>query len=140
MSKKKTTAAESAAKPANPRSPRSPKGGRKPGADALPAQTPPNATGGNVAGDGPRRKAKAPASKAKRLSALDAAAAVLAESGKPMRAAELIQEMQNRGLWKSPGGKTPDATLYAAIIREIASKGKEARFKKLEKGVFGNNA
>ena len=35
-----------------------------------------------------------------------------------------------------PGGKTPEATLYAAIIREIAAKGTAARFKKHERGVF----
>jgi hypothetical protein len=41
-----------------------------------------------------------------------------------------------QGLWTSPGGKTPEATLYAAIIREIAAKGTAARFKKHERGVF----
>ena len=41
-----------------------------------------------------------------------------------------------KGLWRSPGGKTPEATLYAAIIREIAAKGTAARFRKHERGVF----
>ena len=72
----------------------------------------------------------------KRLSALDAAAAVLAASDKPMRASEMIAAMSTQGLWRSPGGKTPEATLYAAIIREIAAKGTAARFKKHERGVF----
>ncbi|MBY0312671.1 MAG: winged helix-turn-helix domain-containing protein [Phycisphaerales bacterium] len=45
-----------------------------------------------------------------------------------------------KGLWKSPGGKTPEATLYAAIIREIAAKGKDARFRKTERGVFVANS
>ena len=76
----------------------------------------------------------------KRVSALDAAAQVLAASAKPMRAKELIAEIEARGLWKSPGGKTPEATLYAAMIREIAAKGREARFKKHERGVFVANA
>ena len=53
-------------------------------------------------------------SKPKRLSALDAAAEVLAQAGKPMRAQELIAAMAERGLWTSPGGKTPHATLYTA--------------------------
>ena len=35
-----------------------------------------------------------------------------------------------------PAGKTPEASLYAAIIREIAAKKKEARFKKTERGTF----
>ena len=36
----------------------------------------------------------------------------------------------------SPGGKTPAATLYSAILREIQTKGKEARFKKSDRGLF----
>ena len=89
------------------------------------------------------KKAKAPKApkpanpkKPRRMSALDAAAKVLAASGAPMRAKEMIAAMQSKGLWSSPGGKTPEATLYAAIIREIASKGTKARFKKQERGVF----
>jgi hypothetical protein len=74
--------------------------------------------------------------KPKRVSALDAAAQVLAASGVPMRAKNMIAAMEAKGLWKSPGGKTPEATLYAAIIREIAAKGTAARFKKHERGVF----
>lgn len=74
--------------------------------------------------------------KPKRVSALDAAAQVIAGSKVPMRATEMIAQMEAKGLWKSPGGKTPEATLYAAIIREIAAKGEKARFKKHDKGVF----
>ena len=40
------------------------------------------------------------------------------------------------GLRTSPGGKTPEATLYAAMTREIAAKGRESRFKKVERGLF----
>ncbi len=85
---------------------------------------------------------KAPKTKAvkekkpKRVSALDAAAQVLAASEVPMRAKEMIAAMEAKGLWTSPGGKTPEATLYAAIIREIAAKGTASRFKKHERGVF----
>ncbi len=71
-----------------------------------------------------------------KLSALDAAAKVLGESKEPMAAKEMIDAMAAKGYWKSPGGKTPQATLYAAIIREISTKGKEARFKKTERGHF----
>jgi hypothetical protein len=74
--------------------------------------------------------------KPKRVSALDAAAQVLAKATKPMRATDMIAEMEAKGLWKSPGGKTPEATLYAAIIREIAAKGNAARFKRHDRGVF----
>ena len=84
------------------------------------------------------QKAPKPAKepKAKRVSALDAAAQVLAASDVPMRAKEMITAMEAKKLWTSPGGKTPEATLYAAIIREIAAKGTAARFKKHERGVF----
>jgi len=44
--------------------------------------------------------------------------------------------LAKQALWTSPGGKTPHATLYSAIIREIALKGKEARFTKTERGKF----
>ncbi len=72
----------------------------------------------------------------KRVSALDAAAQVIAGSKEPMRATDMIAAMETKGLWKSPGGKTPEATLYAAIIREISAKGKEARFAKHDRGLF----
>ncbi len=91
-----------------------------------------------------KTEAKAPASKAKtpkpdkpkRISALDAAATVLKKAGKPLRSQEMIDAMASQGLWKSPGGKTPHATLYAAILREITVKGGESRFKKVERGQF----
>lgn len=70
------------------------------------------------------------------MRALAAAAKVLAVSEVPMRAKEMIAAMQKKSLWTSPGGKTPEATLYAAIIREIAAEGTKARFKKNERGVF----
>lgn len=77
--------------------------------------------------------------KPKRLSALDAAAKVLAKAGKPMRSRELITAMAKQGLWSSPKGKTPHATLYSAIVREMATKGKKARFTKADRGQFGFN-
>ena len=83
-------------------------------------------------------KAKKPAGEKtpKRVSALDAAAQVLAKASKPMRAQELIEAMAEAGLWKSPGGKTPHATLYAAMMREARDKGREARFRKVDRGMF----
>jgi hypothetical protein len=44
--------------------------------------------------------------------------------------------MAAKSLWTTPGGKTPHATLYSAIIREIAVKGKESRFVKKDRGQF----
>ena len=78
--------------------------------------------------------------KPKKLSALNAAAKVLADAKEPMACKELIEAMEKKGLWTSPGGKTPAATLYSAILREIAAKGKEARFKKTDRGHFAINA
>lgn len=75
----------------------------------------------------------------KQPSALAAAATVLAEAEEPMNAKELIDAMAARGLWQSPGGKTPDRTLYAAITREIANCGSESRFKKVQRGRFAAN-
>ena len=37
--------------------------------------------------------------------------------------------------WKTRG-KTPEAALYAVITHEIARKGKDARFKKIGRGVL----
>jgi hypothetical protein len=86
-------------------------------------------------------KAKAPkADKPKRVSALDAAAQVLGSSKEPMNCQELIEAMAAKGLWTSPNGKTPHATLYAAICREIKVKGAESRFKKADRGKFVANA
>ena len=85
-------------------------------------------------------KAKSTAEqKPKRVSALDAAAQVLKSAGKPMRAQELIATMAEQGLWTSPGGKTPHATLYAAMMREERDKGGDSRFRKVDRGQFAFN-
>ena len=69
---------------------------------------------------------------------MDAAAQVLAKSDKPIGAQEMSTPMAEKGVW-SPGGKTPHATLYAAMVREIGTNGKDARFKKVERGLFTLN-
>lgn len=87
-------------------------------------------------------KPKAKASteqKPKRVSALDAAAQVLKSAGKPMRAQELIAAMAEQNLWKSPAGKTPAGTLYAAMLREERDKGDASRFRKVDRGQFTFN-
>jgi hypothetical protein len=83
------------------------------------------------------RKKAAPASTAKKMSAIDAAAKVLGEAGEAMNCQEMIKAMGEKGYWTSPGGKTPHATLYSAILRELQNKGNDARFKKMERGKFG---
>jgi hypothetical protein len=71
-----------------------------------------------------------------KLSALDAAAKVLSESREPMTTKQMIGAMAAKGMWMSPGGKTPHATLFSAILREINTKGSDARFVKVERGLF----
>ena len=73
------------------------------------------------------------------VSAIDAAAKVLTESSEPLNAKQMIEAMAAKGYWTSPGGKTPHATLYSAILREITAKGNDARFKKTERGHFTVN-
>ena len=62
------------------------------------------------------------ATKAKKLSALDAAAKVLAETGQPMNCLEMIQAMAGKGYWTSPGGLTPHATLIPPSRARSAAK------------------
>src|SRR5262245_20395417 len=76
------------------------------------------------------------AAKPKKTSTLDAAVKVLGESKSPMTTKEMIDAMQAKNYWKSPDGKTPDRTLYSAILREIVVKKTESRFKKSERGKF----
>ena len=87
-----------------------------------------------------KSKAKAKGKQTKsqdgQLSCLNAAAKVLAEKGEPMNCKEMIEAMATKGYWTTPGGKTPHATLYSSIAREIRDKGKESRFKKSERGKF----
>ncbi len=74
--------------------------------------------------------------KERKLSALDAAAKVLGEASQPMSCKEMIGTMAAKGYWNSPGGKTPDATLYSAIAREISAKGADSRFRKTDRAKF----
>ena len=85
-----------------------------------------------------KAKAAKPASD-KKLSAIDAAAKLLGDAGEPMNCKAMIEAIAKKGYWTSPGGKTPHATLYSAIIREISVKGKDARFKKTDRGNFAFN-
>jgi hypothetical protein len=73
---------------------------------------------------------------ATKMSGLDAAAKVLAETGQPMNCRDLVDQMSAKGYWTSPGGATPWATLNAAISREIKVKGSDSRFTKADRGQF----
>ena len=72
----------------------------------------------------------------KGLSLLNAAAAVLERSDAPMAVKAMIEGAKDSGLWSPGGGKTPEQTLYSAIIREIRDKGGASRFRKEGRGLF----
>ena len=76
---------------------------------------------------------------ARKPSGLDSAAQVLKDAGKPMRCKDLVKTMLEKGLWATEG-KTPAATIYSAILREIQTKATKARFVKTDRGLFTANA
>ena len=81
-------------------------------------------------------KAEAGAVPKKGLSLLNAAATVLERSGEAMPVRAMIEEAKASGLWTPTGGKTPEQTLYSAVIREIKDKGGASRFRKDGRGRF----
>jgi hypothetical protein len=105
-------------------------------APAAKAGAAPKTKAGKPGKGGKSRPAKPSKPKVERpMSGLDAAARVLKDSGKPMRVGEVLETILKKGLWSSKG-KTPEATLYAAIIREIFNKAVDSRFTKTGKGLF----
>ncbi len=70
----------------------------------------------------------------KATSGLDLAAQVLAQANEPLNAKTIAERVIKVG-WQTDG-KTPWATLYASMTREIAHKGKAARFRKVARGQF----
>ena len=80
----------------------------------------------------------APESKpAKKMSLMDAAVAVLKESGKPMNTREMVKTAVEKGYWFPTACRTPEQTLYGSIFREIKTTEKP-RFRKsaTRKGSF----
>lgn len=86
----------------------------------------------------PRKRSTPKPQKSKKASGLDIAAQILKASDQPMRCRDIVQRMIDDGLWKT-NGKTPHATIYAAMLREIQTKGEQARFKKTGRGLFTIN-
>lgn len=76
------------------------------------------------------------APKDKKLSLLDAAVQVLGEATEPMNTKHMVDAVAEQGLWSPGSGKTPHATLYSAILRELQNKGDDARFVKVDRGQF----
>lgn len=93
-------------------------------------------TGGKAATKKPSQKTSSQPSKTvKSAGLLDTAEQVLKRKKSPMRCKQIIEIMLDEQLW-STKGKTPHATLYAAIHREIQKKGKASRFQKVDRGMF----
>lgn len=80
-----------------------------------------------------KKPATAKPAKEKKYSMLDAAYDVL-KGSEPMGTKAIYDAMVAKKLWTSPGGKTPQNTLHAALAREIKEKGTNSRFTKTDKG------
>jgi hypothetical protein len=75
----------------------------------------------------------APGAKPERSSLLNLAAIALAEANEPLNCKEMVERVLATGLWQSEG-KTPAQTLASAILREMKTKGDQARFRKVGPG------
>ena len=91
-------------------------------AEAKPKKAVKNATRANTGRQG-------------KTSGLGAAAKVLEEAGEPLSCKAIVERAFEKGYWRSEG-KTPHATVYSAILREMQKKGDGARFRKVERGKF----
>ena len=100
----------------------------KPAKAAAPKPSAPKEKATAGKGDAPR----------KGLSLLSAAAAVLEKSDEPLSVKAIIAKAKESGLWTPGSGKTPEQTLYSAIIREMRDKGDTARFRKEGRGLFAS--
>ena len=80
----------------------------------------------------------APRGEGKRLGLVDAAILIMKEAGTPMNCQDIVKAILEKNLWAT-SGKTPAATLYSSILRDIRKKGSGARFKKVERGQFALN-
>ncbi len=81
--------------------------------------------------------AAAKPAKAPRPSLLNAAADILRDSAQAMGCSDIVKVAAESGRWTPPkAGKTPAATLSAAIGKEIKTKGDASRFQKVGPGKF----
>jgi hypothetical protein len=112
--------------------------GAKPvAANAKAAKPNPELDAAVKASEAERRAKKVKAAKPKgerKPGCLDAAAQVLAEAGEPLNCGEMMTRILKRGLWTTEG-KTPAATLYSALLRDVR-KGAASRFCKAAEGRF----
>ena len=78
----------------------------------------------------------APAQPEKKLSLLSAALEVLKSDDAALTTKQMVEAAKARNLWTPGAGKTPEQTLYSAIMREIRAKGDASRFVKDARGHF----
>ena len=72
----------------------------------------------------------------KKMSLMDAAVAVLRDSGEPMNTREMVKAATEKGYWTPTACKTPEQTLYGSIFREIKTKAQPRIVKSEVKGKF----
>ena len=71
-----------------------------------------------------------------KLSLLKAAEAVLKESEEALNTKRMVELAKEKGLWTPGAGKTPEQTLYSAILREMKKHGDASTFVLVAKGHF----
>jgi restriction system protein len=69
------------------------------------------------------------------MNVLRAAEIALKDANAPLHYKEITQRMIDRGLWQTDG-KTPDATVNAAIAVDIKYNGTHSLFQRADKGVY----
>ena len=72
----------------------------------------------------------------KKMSLMDAAVAVLKDSGEPMNTREMVKAAAEKGYWTPTACRTPEQTLYGSIFREIKTKERPRIVKSETKGKF----
>ena len=72
----------------------------------------------------------------KKMSLMDAAVAVLRDSGEPMNTREMVKAAAEKGYWTPTACKTPEQTLYGSIFREIKTREDPRIVKSEVKGKF----
>lgn len=77
-----------------------------------------------------------PTQSEKKRSLLSAALEVLKSDDAALTTRQMVEQAKARSLWTPGKGKTPEQTLYSAIMREIKAKGDLARFVKDARGHF----
>ena len=82
------------------------------------------------------KKQTAPAQPEQKLSLLSAALEVLKSDDAALTTKQMVEAAKARNLWTPGAGKTPEQTLYSAIMREIKAKGDASRFVKDARGHF----